>query len=166
MVAVTTSVSALGENLPKRETQIPRTTDGVPHVQIGVNPVPAFSEDLLRHVAQFPGVSLRATRVSMAGAIGFQLDDGVALAHPEVIVGGREFAHLHTDGSLHASLEPELARIAIDAGWAVAHPWADQRAGWAGFVMIFTPTTPAELEIVSQLVGSSYSFVTGRVLAN
>jgi hypothetical protein len=31
-------------------------------------------------------------------------------------------------------------------------------------VMIFTPTTPAELEVVIQLVESSHSFVTGQVL--
>lgn len=79
-------------------------------------------------------------------------------------MGGREFAHLHKDGSLHASLKPELAVEAIEAGWAVAHPWANQRKGWEGFVMIFTPTTSDELEVVKRLVEDSYSFVTGKVL--
>jgi len=55
-----------------------------------------------------------------------------------------------------------VALAAIDAGWAVAHPWAKQRAGWEGFVMIFTPSISAELEVVIQLVESSYSFVTGQ----
>lgn len=152
------------ENLPIRKTPIPQTTSGVPHVQIGVDAVPAFNDALQRHVAKFPGVNLGPTRVSLPGGVGFQLEDDVRLAHPEVIVGGREFAHLHTDGSLHASLNPDVAIAAIDAGWAVAHPWAKQREGWDGFVMIFTPTTPAELEVVIQLVESSYSFVTGQIL--
>ncbi len=157
---------AYAESLPLRQTPIPQTTDGVPHVQIGIDVVPELSEKLLQQVAQFPGVSLGETRISMPGVVGFQFDEGVPLARPDVIVGGREFAHLHADGSLHASLDPALARAAVDAGWAVAHPWAMQRDGWEGFVMIFTPTTPSEFEVVLQLVESSYSFVTGHILTN
>lgn len=164
IAAISTSVMAQDMNLPKRETPIPQTTRGVPHLQFGLEAVLAHSEKLLQRVAQFPGVSIGPTRVSLPGGIGFQLDDDMALAHPEVIVGGREFAHMHTDGSLHASLEPELARTAIEAGWAVAHPWANQRKGWEGFVMIFTPTTLDELAVVTDLVERSYSFVTGQIL--
>lgn len=160
------SVAAQDLKLPNRQTPIPQTTDGVPHLQIGLDEVPELSKELLRRVAEFPGVTIGSTRVSLPGGIGFQLEDDMPLSHPEVIVGGREFAHLHTDGSLHASLDPVLARVAIDAGWAVPHPWAMQRDGWAGFVMIFTPTTPEELEVVSQLVGSSYTYVTGNALTN
>ena len=153
-----------GENLPLRETPIPQTTNGVPHVQIGVDAVPELTEALLKQVAKFPGVKLGPTRVSLPGAVGFQFEDEVPLARPEVIVGGREFAHVHPDGSLHASLHPDTARAAIKASWAVAHPWADQRAGWEGFVMIYTPTTPSELDIVLQLLRDSYSFITGKTL--
>lgn len=152
------------ENLPVRATPIPQTTDGVPHVQIGVDAVPELTESLLGHVAQFPGVNLGPTRVSLPGAVGFQLKDGVSVARPEAIVGGREFAHLHPDGSLHASLHPDTARATVQAGWAVAHPWADQRAGWEGFVMIYTPTTQAELDFVLQLVRGSYTYITGQTL--
>ena len=102
------------------------------------------------------------TRVSLPGATGFQLADNMPFANPEVVVGGREFAHLHPDGSLHASLDPELARAAVRAGWAVSHPWAKQREGWEGFVMIFTPTSQPELDVVIRLVEQSYRFVTGR----
>lgn len=34
--------------------------------------------------------------------MGVEPDDDVTLAHSEVIVSGREFAHVHPDGSLHA----------------------------------------------------------------
>ena len=164
ITAMTTSTGAQDIHLPNRETPIPQTTNGVPHLQIGLKSVPAFSDELLRRVSKFPGVSIGATRVSLPGGIGFQFDDDLQLAYPEVIVGGREFAHLHTDGSLHASLNPDVALVAIEAGWAVSHPWAKQRDGWDGFVMIFTPTTPAELEVVIQLVESSYEFITGHEL--
>ena len=56
----------------------------------------------------------------------------------------------------------ELARAAVRAGWAVSHPWAKQREGWEGFVMIFTPTSQPELEVVIRLLEQSYRFVTGR----
>jgi hypothetical protein len=165
-LAISTSVTAQEMTLSNRETPIPETTNGVPHMQIGIDVVPDLAEKLLQRVAQFPGVSLGETRISMPGVVGFQFDEGVSLARPDVIVGGREFAHLHADGSLHASLDPALARAAVDAGWAVAHPWAMQRDGWEGFVMIFTPTTESELEVVVQLVENSYTFITGSSLAN
>ena len=32
------------------------------------------------------------------------LSDEIAVTHPEAIVNGQEFAHIHPDGSLHAPL--------------------------------------------------------------
>lgn len=157
---------AQGFELPQRNTPSPQTTNGVPHIQLGIEAVPALSQRLLDAVAQFPGVILGPTRVSLLGAIGFQLEDDLPLVRQEVVVGGREFAHLHPDGSLHASLEPNLARAAVEAGWAVAHPWANLRDGWEGFVMIYTPITEPELEVVIGLVEQSYTYVTGRAVNN
>ena len=161
LVVATSPVLAEGDVLPNRETQVPRTTSGVPHIQIGIEPVPEISAELLRRVAEIPGVDIRQTVVSLPGALGFWISNDIELARPEVIAGGREFAHLHPDGSLHASLPPELSREASKAGWAVAHPWADQRPGWEGFAMIFTPQSEAELDVVFDLVLQSYAFVTG-----
>lgn len=157
-------MAAQDVTFPIRGGERPKTTNGVPHVQIDVQPVSALSEEMLRHVANFPGVVLGATRVSLPGAVGFQLSRDVQIAQPQAIVGGREFAHLHPDGSLHASLHPATARAAVEAGWAVSHPWADQRAGWEGFVKIYTPLNEAELDVVLQLVRGSYSYVTGKAL--
>ena len=163
-IALAAPVFAQNINFPVRDGVRPETTSGVPHVQIGIQPVPELSEEMLRQVAEFPGVVLGATRVSLPGAVGFQLAGDVSLAQPQAIVGGRDFAHLHPDGSLHASLHPHTARAAIDAGWAVAHPWADQRTGWEGFVMIYTPISEAELDVVLNLVRGSYTFITGELL--
>ncbi len=149
-------------NLPDRSGPRPVTTDGVPHVQIGVEAVPEISSALLRRVSTIPGVEIRDTVISLPGAQGFWLNEDVVLARPDAIVGGREFAHLHPDGSLHASLSPELAVEAVDSGWAIHHPWADERPGWEGFVMIYTPGSMDEAEVVFQLVMESYRFVTGK----
>ncbi len=159
---VGSSAWAASSDWPTRTTPRPATTDGVPHVQIDVKPVPALSAELLQRVAGIPDVEIGNTVISLPGAKGFRLVDGLALARPDAIVGGREFAHMHPDGSLHASLHPETARAAVDAGWAIAHPWAKRRQGWEGFVMIYTPQTADELDVVFDLVRESYSFVTGR----
>ena len=150
--------------LPERTSPRPETTSGVPHTQIGVQIDAELARLLLERVAHFPGVTLGPTRISLPGAIGFQLDRGMVLSRPDSVVGGLEFAHMHPDGSLHASLDPTLAQRAIEAGWATAHPLANQRPGRSGFVMIYTPTTPEELDVVINLVESSYEFVTDNAL--
>lgn len=163
IVAFASVSSALAANeLPRRTPPIPQTTNGVPHVQIGIEPVPEISEALLKKVATISGVDIRSTVISLPGALGFWIKEDVTVARPEVIVGGREFAHIHPDGSLHASLPPALAQQAVETGWAVSHPWANQRPGWEGFVMIFTPTNAEELDVVLDLVQASFDFVTGQ----
>ena len=147
--------------LPQRSSPVPATTNSVPHVQIGVTSDPAISAELLLKVSKIPGVEIHETVISLPGAKGFWINESVTIARPRVIVGGREFAHMHPDGSLHASLSPELAKQAIKLGWATKHPWADQRPGWEGFVMIYTPGSRDELEVVVQLVLEAYNFVTG-----
>ena len=163
-VLLSTGSVAQALEIPQRQFPRPQTTNSVPHVQIGVSPREDLIETLLLKVKQLPGVALGATRISLPGAIGFQIDRSVELARPRSIVGGREFAHVHPDGSLHASLNPNTAKAAIQAGWAIAHPWSAQRDGWEGFVMIYTPLNEQEVDVVFGLVQDSYSYVTGRSL--
>ena len=89
------------------------------------------------------------------------MDEGLPLAHPEVIARGREFAHIHPDGSLHLSLPPERAREAVEKGWAEPHPIASY-IGIDGMVMLYTPLDQEELEVVFQLIVESYTFVAGN----
>ncbi len=148
-------------NLPERTGPRPITTEGIPHIQIGVQAVPEISAQLLERVAKIAGVEQRGTIVGRSGSTGFWLQEDVALTRPESIIRGREFAHLHPDGSLHASLPPELAQQAIHTGWAIAHPWAAHKEGLEGFVMIYTPMSTAELDVVHQLIIESFKFMTG-----
>lgn len=151
--------------LPERAGPRTQTTGSVPHVQIDVEVVPAVNEELFRRAFALPDVENRETIVSLPGARGMWLDESISLAHPETIVSGREFAHIHPDGSLHAPLPFERALEAVEKGWAERHPWADQREGWDGFVMLFTPQSMDELDVIFQLILESYNFVTGRSLA-
>lgn len=148
-------------SLPRRAGPRPATHKGMPHAQIGVQPVPEINAELFRRAFALPDVLNRPTVISVPGARALWLQEDMPLAHPEVIVAGREFAHIHPDGSLHASLSPERAREAVDAGWAEPHPIAEH-IGVNGLVMLYTPQTLEELDVIFQLIVDSYNYVTGR----
>ena len=149
--------------LPKRAGPRPLTNKNMPHSQIGVRPVLEVNAGLFRRCFSLPDVRNEPTHISVPGARALWLREDLPLAHPEAIAVGREFAHIHPDGSLHASLPPERAHEAIEAGWAEPHPMA-LYMGNEGMVMLYTPRTLEELDVIFQLVVDSYNFVTGRVL--
>ena len=150
--------------LPERSGPRIQTSGTVPHVQINVEPVPAVNDELFRRAFTLPGVEDRPTIVSLPGARGMWLSADIPLAHPETIVDGREFAHIHPDGSLHAPLPYDRALEVDEKGWGERHPWASERDGWDGLVMLYTPQSMAELEIIFQLIVESYNYVTGQSL--
>ncbi len=110
----------------------------MPHQQIGVDPVPEVNEELFRIVFTLPGVENRPSTFSLPGARGLWINETIPIDRQDQIVSGREFAHIHPDGSLHASLPIDRAGEAVDAGWAEPQPIADQ-LGVPGLVMIHTP---------------------------
>ena len=150
--------------LPERSGPRIQTSGAVPHVQIGVEPIEEIFDELFRRAFSLPGVENRPTIISLPGAHGMWLNDDLSLAHPEVIVSGREFAHIHPDGSLHAPLPFERALELEEKKWGERHPWADQLENWDGFVMLYTPLSESELDIVFQLIVESYNHVTGQTI--
>jgi hypothetical protein len=131
-------------------------------MQIDVDPVPEVNAELFRRVYALPGVENRATIVSLPGGRGIWLDASLDIVRPKAIVAGREFAHIHADGSLHAPLPFNRALEVAATGWGERHPWADQREGWDGLVMLYTPQSMQELGIIFQLIVESYNHVTGQ----
>jgi len=150
--------------LPIRSRPRPLTHQGMPHSQVGVQPVPEINKELFRRVYSLPDVENRPTVISVPGARALWLREGIPLTHPGAIVAGREFAHIHPDGSLHVVLPAERAREAVSTGWAEPHPLA-AHFGNDGMVMLYTPLSRAELDVVFQLILDSYNFVTGRPVA-
>ena len=148
-------------SIPKRSGPRPLTNKNMPHSQIGVQPVPDVNAELFRRAFALPDVTNKPTVISVPGARALWLDESLPLAHP--VMAGREFAHIHPDGSLHASLSPERAGEAIEAGWAEPHPMA-LYMGNEGMVMLYTPRTMEELDVIFQLIVDSYNFVTGRAV--
>ena len=151
-------------SLPERSGPRTQTSGAVPHVQIGVEPITAVNDELLRRAFALPGVEERPTVVSLPGARGMWISDDIALANSDAIVSGREFAHIHPDGSLHAPLPFERALEVADKGWGERHPWADEREGWDGLVMLYTPRSMDELDITIRLIVESYNHVTGQTV--
>jgi phospholipase/carboxylesterase len=133
----------------------------MPHAQVDLGPVPVVDGELRRRAFALRGVVERPSIISVPGARALWLDDDVALARPELVLRGRELAHIHPDGSLHVVLPGERAVQAIDAGWAERHPLAEP-LGVPGLVLLYTPRTEAELDVVLALVEECYALVTGR----
>ncbi len=132
----------------------------MPHAQVDVEPVPEVNLELFRRAFSLPGVSNEATIVSVPGARALWLDESIRLAQPDGVMAGREFAHVHPDGSLHLSLPPDRAREAVAAGWAEQHPMA-RRSGNESLVLLYTPRDFEELEVVVGLITDAWCWVTG-----
>lgn len=152
------------KSLPQRTRPRPQTNKNMPHSQIGIEPVPDVQAELFRRAYSLPNVSNRPMVISVPGARAIWLDEDVPLANPESIVRGREFAHIHPDGSLQVALSPDRAQEAIDKGWAEPHPMA-MYMGSLGMVMLYTPLDMQELGVIFQLIVDSYNFVTGRAVS-
>jgi len=150
--------------LAEREGPRVKTSGKVPHVQVGVQYNKVIHDALLRLAFALPELEERPTVVSING-IGMWLADSATVAHPKAIVSGREFAHIHDDGSLHAPLPIDRAIELEKKGWGERHPWADRNAGWGGLVMLYSANTEDELKTLIQLITESYNHVTGRGVA-
>lgn len=160
------SVQALANTpLPERAGERVKTSGRVPHVQRGFNPVPEINNELYKLAFMLPGLEEHPTIVSLPGAKGMWLADNLPVEHPKAIVSGREFAHIHTDGSLHAPLPYKRALEVEQNGWGERHPWADRQDGWEGLVMLYSATNEEQLKILVQLVTESYNYVTGQSIA-
>jgi hypothetical protein len=147
--------------LPVRLGPRPPTTRGMPHMQLGVVPDPVLLAELARRAFALPDVVERPTVVSVPGARALWLTEGAPIARPEAIVAGRELSHIHPDGSMHLALPAERAREAVASGWPEPHPIASV-LGLDGLVLVYTPRTRNELDVLWSLLVESYRFVTGR----
>lgn len=149
--------------LPKRSGSRPETTMDVPHVQIGVDLVFEVNEELFKRVYSLPGIENRPSVIG--GWQGLWLTEEVTVFESDALIGGREFAHIHNDGSLHIFLKPSRSHEAVETCWAIFHPYALQHLDpWHGFVMLYTPQSIEELNVTFQLIVDGYNYVTGQNL--
>ncbi len=127
-----------------------------PHAQRSQNAPAHLQEELIRRALELPGVSESPSLVSVPGARAFVLDEATAGGPAEAFQAGREFAHIHPpyDGSLHLTLPIDVAEAAYATGWGEPHPLS-------GTPLVFGPRDEAELEVVWELLRSSYEHARG-----
>lgn len=149
--------------LPLRQGDRPATTDAIPHVQLDLELVEEVHEEMVRRIFSVPGI-VNEPSVVLSWE-GLWVDPNIEIVNPQALISSREFGHIHDDGSLHIFLEPNRAIEAIEAGWAVSHPFAVAgNDGWEGFVMLYTPQSLEELNVVFQLIVESFNYVTNQQL--
>lgn len=145
--------------LPTRAGPRRETTHGVPHIQLDVQRMPEVDAELRRRLFSLPGVEERESQLSLPGARSLWLADDLELARPEVLQAGREFAHIHPDGSLHVWLPVERAIEVAETKWGELHPWVGRDDFWDGLTMIYTPETLEEIDVMVRLVLDAYNYI-------
>ncbi len=150
--------------LPVRDGPREETTYAVPHVQVYADPVPEVDAELRRRAFSLPGVEDRESEISLSGTRSLWLSDDIELARPDVLQAGREFAHIHPNGSLHVWLPVDRAIEVAETKWGELHPWVGRDDFWDGLVMVYTPETLDELDITMRLIVDAYNYVTGADL--
>ena len=149
------------DRLPTRRAARPITTDGAHHAQVDVEPDASLLASLAARCFAIDGVEENRTQVSVPGTRALWVAPDIPIVHGSG-VHGREFAHLHPDGSLHVSLPADRANEVIDQAWGEAPPEAHQ-AHHPGRVMLYTALDHDEVEVIAGLVRESFDHVTGQV---
>ena len=147
--------------LPQRADPPGVTSGEVPHVQVNPESTPEVIDELFSRVFAMPNLENRPSILAMQGTRALWLTEAVAITRPECVVAGREFAHIHVDGSLHAVLPFGLIPQAVEAGWAEPHPFAASVDGFEAFVMLFAPRNSDEVGVILQFIMDSVDFITG-----
>jgi hypothetical protein len=157
--------------LPRRDGVKPRTSSGLPHMQLEQQAPLTLQRRLVALGAALPHVTLEHTHISMPTPepSAFCLDPSARTLRPErlMVPSAGEFAHVHTasDGGLHLVLSPADYEVAVAAGWVENHPMAGARLPWgrapATLVLVYGPRTEAELAHVWAIVQRAYAYATG-----
>jgi hypothetical protein len=142
---------------PKPDTTRPSLERPEPHKQISQTAPPPMQEQLFMRAQSLAGVTVGKSLVSVSGARAFHLDEALARGPRAAFQRGREFAHIHPahDGSLHMTLPPDVYDDVLAKGWGEPHPVS-------GTMMVWGPRNEEELEVVWNLVRTSYAYATGE----
>lgn len=149
--------------LPVRKGVRPETGDALPHLQLSDKSPDSIREMLKTWVLKtLPGVFEADTGISVATTRAFMLADDVPAVHPDAFMppqGGREFAHVHLDGSMHLCVSESAITEIVEKAWGEPHPLKDQGVNE---VLFYAPRDESELEFARLAVREAYYHATGR----
>ncbi|MDC0980419.1 DUF5519 family protein [Bdellovibrionales bacterium] len=114
----------------------------------------------------FPKVRREPTRISVPTSIAMWLDENEKVGHDDAFMppaGGREFTHLHLDGSIHTVVGSEVENEIILKKWGVRHMYYDRGVKE---VLVYAPRNDEEVELVKKVVIESYEYATGLKFLN
>lgn len=110
----------------------------------------------------FPKVRKEPTRISVPTSTAMWLDENEDVGHIDAFMppsGGREFAHIHLDGSFHTVVGIDVENEIIAKKWGVRHMYYDRGVKE---VLVYAPRNEEEIEIVKTIVIKSYEYATGK----
>ncbi len=149
----------LPEKWPQRQGFSPLTSPAPQgtkqaHRQISQNKGNAYWQQIIAEVRSWDHVFIQQSLVSVAGAVGFFIDQKHSSIEPGHFMRATEFAHIHPvdDGSFHIIVPEKVRSDLIKAGWAEPHPRKNH------IIMLYAPRDKAELGIVMNVLSISYQF--------
>jgi hypothetical protein len=149
-------------SLPDRVGVRPRTDNAVPHLQKTQRSPERIRLALLEWATSvLPHVSERDTRISVSATRAFWLDEKVDAPSADAFMppaGGREFAHLHADGSLHLCVSNDAVDEIVERDWGEVHPLKDKGVNE---VLFYAPRDADELEVAKYALAEAWSYATG-----
>jgi hypothetical protein len=138
----------------------------MPNIQLDQLGSDELHQALKARFYALPDVEERQTIVSDPRGRAMWLRDGVPIGDPDAFLAGREFGHFHPwDRSMHLILPMDVAREAVEAGWASVHPAVPLLGLPENRLMLYGPRDDAELEVVYRLLLEAYRYAGGRAPA-
>jgi hypothetical protein len=149
---------------PARPGPEPTITGLEPQEQLDQIGPEEIWEELTRRAGALPGVEERDSAISVKGARAFWIDEELVKGPADSLIIEREFAHIHPrpDSSWHLQLPYDLALLTVSAGWGRIHSVVWLGDAPANSMMLYSPRTEQEMEVIWSLVEESYRYATGQ----
>jgi hypothetical protein len=109
----------------------------------------------------FAKVRKEPTRISVPSSIAMWLDENENVGNIDAFMppsGGREFTHLHLDGSIHTVLGTAVENEILAKKWGLRHMYYNQGAKE---VLVYAPRNEEELEVFKKIIIRSYEYASG-----
>ncbi len=154
----------LGLVFPQRPGPKPTTTDDEPHEQLDQLGGEELWDEMHKRAFALEGVREDRSGYSFPETRALWLEPELAKGPKDAFIFEQEFAHIHPrpNPSWHLQLPPELAILAISAGWGEIHPVTWYGVSPANSMMLYSPRNEQELEVVWSLVEESHRYATGQ----
>ncbi|MEM1180781.1 MAG: luciferase family protein [Acidobacteriota bacterium] len=150
-------------SLPVREGERPQTGGALPHLQLSQkSPDPVREALKAWAIENLPDVREEDTQISVRSTRAFWLAEHVPVRHDDAFMppaGGREFAHVHLDGSMHLCVSDAAIAEIVAKAWGEPHPLKDHGVNE---VLFYAPRDAGELRFAQRALAEAYRYATGR----